>query len=85
MGNMNGADFGDRQICRVCQYENFLVEMGRGTINGKPMGLLNIRCSRCGTPLGHYQIDWEASVKALDDKVTIEDGINREPSFVTTE
>lgn len=76
MTKLYGVDYGQRKDCRVCQYDRFYVELGTGTVNEKPIGVMTIRCSRCGTVLDQLQIDWQASVKP-EDKVVIEDGIKR--------
>ena len=76
MGEAFGADFGERVDCRVCRMDRFLVERGHGTVNDKPVTVLTIRCSRCGTVFDHLQVDWQASVTE-EDKVVIADGIKR--------
>jgi len=83
LAEQNGVDYGTRCDCRVCQYDRFYVDMGQGTVNDEPVGVMTVRCVRCGTPLGHYQVDWKASNRP-EDKVTIKDGIIREPSLLKT-
>ncbi|MDD5700618.1 MAG: hypothetical protein PHU23_01095 [Dehalococcoidales bacterium] len=81
MANLGGVDYGEKQECRVCQYDRFIVERGQGTVNDKPVSVLTIRCSRCGTPLDQLEVDWSNSVKQ-EDKVNIHDGIVREPAEI---
>lgn len=80
MGNLNGLDYGERQSCRVCKNGMFLVERGDGTINDEPIQAVTIRCSRCGTVLDQYQVDWSAPI-TNEDTVVINDGVQREKSL----
>ena len=78
MTRLYGADYGEGLNCRVCQYDRFLVERGSGTVNGNPISVLTIRCSRCGTVMEQLNISWKDSVKPGDGNVVaVEDGIRR--------
>lgn len=77
MGNFNGLDYGERQTCRVCKGGVFFVERGDGEINGEPVQVVTIRCSRCGTLLDQYQVDWSSPI-TKDDMVIVNDGVKRE-------
>ena len=77
MGNFNGLDYGERQFCRVCKSDRFLVERGEGTINDQLIQAVTIRCSRCGTLLDQYQVDWTCPI-TVDDTVIIDDGVARD-------
>jgi len=80
MANIGGVDYGEKQTCRVCQFDRFIIDRGNGTVNGKPVSVLTIRCARCGTIMDQLEVDWAASVTEKD-KVIINDGIIREPGF----
>lgn len=69
MAELYGVDFGVKQTCRMCQLDSFIVEIGTGKADDKPISVLTIRCSRCGTVLNQFTIDW----KPLADecKVTV--------------